>query len=401
MGVLEKSPARDFDLTDISLFTGRREHDAFKQLREYDPVHLNLTADGDRYYALTRHEHVARIALDMDRFISGKGTQIRDKRAEGHGAPSVHNADRPIHTQLRKAGQRALRRPMIEARRPRIREVIVDLIEAAPVGEPFDFVAEIAVKVPMIIFSDLLGVPAAMQNQLVDWANTMSDVTATDGEQDDSRGKLFAYFRTLAAEKRKNPGDDIASSLVRAEVDGAVMADEYLDAFFMLLTVAGNETTRFLLAGGIEQLCRSTAQLGALMADQSHGFRDRAVEEMVRWVTPVIHMRRTAIEDTDLFGTPIKAGDKVVLYFAAANRDERAFGEDASEFRLDRDTNPHLGFGQGGHFCLGAHLARIEAQIFWEEFCARRSEVRLTDGLGDRLPSHWFAGLQRLMVAWS
>lgn len=391
----------DIDLTSIPVFTGRSEHLVFKRLRDEAPVYYNRLAEGGGFYALTRHEHVAEVALDMDHFISGKGTQIKDKRAEGHGAPSVHNADRPIHAELRKAGQRALRRPMIEARRPRIREIIAELIEAAPKNVPFDFVEQIAVKIPMIVFSEVLGVPDHMQLQLVKWANSMSDVTASESEQAENRARLFQYFRTLAAEKRRNPGDDIASSLVAAEVNGEIMADEYLDAFFMVLTVAGNETTRFLLAGGLEQLCLARDQLAALMQNPTPGFRKTAVEEMVRWVTPVIHMRRTAIRDGDLFGTRIRAGDKVVLYFASANRDERVFGQDAAGFRLDRSPNPHLGFGQGGHFCLGAHLARMETHIFWEEFVARIRDVHLPYGPGERLASHWFAGLQSLIVEWA
>ena len=337
----------------------------------------------------------------MDRFISGKGTQIADKRAEGHGAPSVHNADRPIHTQLRKAGQSALRRPMIEARRPRIKQIISQLIAQAPRNTPFDFVEEIAIKIPMIVFSEVLGVPEHMQGQLVAWANTMSDVRASDSEQSDNRARLFQYFRELASAKRRDPGEDIASVLVRAHVNGEIIEDDYLDAFFMVLTVAGNETTRFLLAGGIEQLCQSPGQLARLRTYPEPAARKLAVEEMLRWVTPVIHMRRTATENFDLFGTPITAGDKVVLYFSSANRDERVFGENAGAFDLSRTVNPHMAFGYGGHFCLGAMLGRMEAQIFFDEFTRTISDIRLPEGLGEKLPSHWFAGLQSLMVEWA
>jgi cytochrome P450 len=387
----------DIDLTDISLFTERREHDAFKRLRDVAPVHFNRFQDGG-FYALTRHEHVSAVAYDTDRFISGKGTQIADKRAEGKGAPSVHNADKPLHVALRKAGQKALRRPLLETRRARFREIISELIEAAPRNRPFDFVADIAVKIPMIVFSEVLGVPENMQHQLVEWANMMSDVRASEGEQAENRRRLFEYFRTLAAEKRKFPGEDIASSLVQSRIDGELMDEQHLDAFFMVLTVAGNETTRFLLAGALEQLCHSPREMEKLRSAQTP--LRIVVEEMVRWVSPVIHMRRTATEALDLFGTPVPAGAKVVLYFASANRDERAFGEDAGRFRIDRDPNPHLGFGHGSHFCLGAHLARMEAVIFWEEFLKQISEVRLC-GLGERLPSHWFAGLNALEVEWA
>ncbi len=397
MGVL--SDIRPTALTEIELFTRRREHALFKQLRDHDPVHASVTPDGDRFYALTRYDHVCAAALDAKTFISGQGTQIKDKRAEGHGAPSVHNADGRIHQELRRAGQGSLRRDMIRARTPRIKAIVEALIDQAPKGRPFDFVEEVAVKIPMVVISEVLGVPEEMQMQLVHWANTMSDVRASDAEQAENRSKLFEYFRTLAELKRRDPSDDVASTLVRANVDGRIMEQDYLDAFFMLLTVAGNETTRFLLAGGLEQLLQSPAQLSWMRNNPAA--RKGAIEEMLRWVTPVIHMRRTTSCETDLFGTTVPESTKVVLYFASANRDERKFGETAPLFDVARQTNPHVAFGYGAHFCLGAQLARVETQLFWDAFFERISDVRLADGLGERLPSHWFAGLTRLMVEWS
>ena len=397
MGVL--TDIRPTALTEIETFTERREHALFKQLRDHDPVHASVTPDGDRFYALTRYDHVSAVALDAETFISGQGTQIKDKRAEGHGAPSVHNADGRIHQELRRAGQSSLRRDMIRSRTPRIKSIVEEMIEAAPRNQPFDFVDEIAVKIPMVVISEILGVPEDMQLQLVHWANTMSDVRASDAEQAENRTKLFEYFRTLADLKRRDPADDVASTLVQAHVEGRIMEQDYLDAFFMLLTVAGNETTRFLLAGGLEQLLQSQDQF-TLMRREANA-RKPAIEEMLRWVTPVIHMRRTTTREVDLFGTTVPKNTKVVLYFASANRDERKFGNTAAQFDVTRAPNPHLAFGFGAHFCLGAALARVETQLFWDAFFERVSDVRLTDGLGERLPSHWFAGLTKLMVEWS
>lgn len=383
------------DLTDISLYLSRREHAVFKTLRANDPVHLNHAADGNVFYALTRHAHISEVARDPVRFINSKGTQIADKRAEGKGAVSVHNADGLVHRELRRIGQAALNRRLVESRRARMHEVIADLIDRLPRNAPFDFVEEIAVKIPMIIFSELLGVPRDMQETLVGWANTMSDVRATNEEQAQNRTNLFDYFRTLAAEKRRSPGDDIASSLVQAQFEKAPIEQDYLDAFFMVLTVAGNETTRFLLAGGLEALLETPDQFDALRADAA--LITPAVEEMARWVTPVVQMRRTTTEDLDLFGTPVPKDTKVVLYFASANRDEDVFGPTADQFRVARSPNHHMGFGHGNHFCLGAHIGRMETQIFWEEFLKRDLKVALHPGTG-RLPSNWFAGLTRLNV---
>lgn len=392
----EAQPVSDsVDLTDISLFLNRREHDVFRQLRARDRVHLNHAANGNVFYALTRHAHISEVARDPARFINSKGTQIADKRAEGKGAVSVHNADGGVHRELRRIGQSALNRRLIESRRDRMHEVIADLIDRLPRNAPFDFVEEIAVKIPMIIFAELLGVPRDMQETLVDWANTMSDVRASAEEQAENRTNLFAYFRDLAAEKRRSPADDIASSLVHAQFEKRPIEQDYLDAFFMVLTVAGNETTRFLLAGGLEALLENPDQFDALRADP--GLITPAVEEMARWVTPVVQMRRTTTEPLDLFGTPVPENTKVVLYFASANRDEEVFGPTANQFRIDRSPNHHMAFGHGNHFCLGAHIGRMEVQIFWQEFLKRGLTVSQQPGT-ERLPSNWFAGLTRLNV---
>ncbi|TVQ44898.1 MAG: cytochrome P450 [Gammaproteobacteria bacterium] len=386
----------DIDLLDVELFRERRQYEAFRVLRDQAPVHFNPEPDGPGFYALTRHEHVRAVALDATRYCSGRGTQIRDKRAEGTGAPSVHNADAPVHGRLRVPGLQALRASLGPELEARVRQIVRDLIAATPRNKPFDFVTRVAVRLPMIVFAEVLGVPTEDQEKLVDWANTMSDIHATDEEQAHSRAQLFDYFRQLAAEKRKHPGNDIASRIVAASRRGDALTDEELDAYFMLLTVAGNETTRFLIASGLEQLLLQPDDLARLRRQRE--LVPQTVEEMVRWVSPVVQMRRTATADCDLFGTPIRTGDKVVLYFASANRDERVF-QDAGRFFIDRHPNPHVGFGAGPHVCLGAELARLEARAFFEEFLDSIEDCMLCEP-GDPLPSNWFAGLTRLRLEW-
>lgn len=387
----------DIDLLDITHYTSKTDHALFRRLRDHDPVHYNEGPDGVGFYALTRHDHVSAIGRDHLRFINGKGTQIRDKRAEGHGAPSVHNADQPLHARLRAPGVGAFRKSMLEHREDRIRQIVRDLIDAVPQNQPFDFVEKIAVAVPMIVFAEVLGVPQERQQDLVQWANTMSDVSAADTVQADARCQLFEYFRELAAEKRARPGDDIASVLVNADIGGAPLSQDELDAYFMVLTVAGNETTRFLLTGGLEAILERPEQLAKL---RSHpGLIPSAIEEMARWVSPVLQMRRTATVDCDLFGTPITAGTKVVLYFSSANRDERVF-DAADEFHVDRKGNRHLGFGVGAHFCMGAHLARLEARIFLEEFLQQIRHAEVVTP-ATRAASNWFTGYDSLELSWS
>ena len=392
---------QDTDLLPVAPYAAGKEHTLFKRLRDTDPVHWNRgpdadTVPGDGYWALTRYEHVSAVARNHRDFISGQGTQIRDKRAEGHGAASVHNSDAPAHSRLRGPGVASFARSAVGKREDWIRSVIRALILDAPEGEPFDFVEQIAVTIPMIVFAGVLGVPEDRQRDLVGWANLMSDVRACDDEQASARAHLFAYFRELIDAKRRDPGDDIATALAEADGSGAPFTEEELDAYFMVLTVAGNETTRFLLTGGLEELLKHPAQVRHLR-DNADAI-PTAVEEMARWVSPVIQMRRTATRNQDLFGTPIRAGDKVVLYFASANRDERMF-ELADQFRIDRKPNHHLAFGVGAHFCMGAHLARLEARIFFEELFAIMRDVRVVEP-AQRSPNNWFSGYERLMVEW-
>lgn len=386
----------EIDLLDVSLFTERREQAAFRLLRDEAPVYLHPEPSGPGFYALTRYEHVSQVLRDTQKFSSAQGTQIVDRRAEGHGHPSVHNSDPPLHTHLRNVAIAGLRKKVAEDMEDRIRQVVRTLFNAAPTGQPFDFVEQVALPLPMIVIADLLGVPEVDQRRMVVWANTMSDSHASAEVQGAARHELFEYFRALVRLKRSEPADDLATLLATARLDEELLTDGQLDAYFMVLTVAGNETTRFLVSGGLEQLCRQPEEFARLRGNQQ--LIPLAVEEMVRWVTPVMQMRRTVTEDCEIDGVEIRRGAKVVPYFASANRDERQFAN-PDRFLIDRQPNPHLGFGQGAHFCMGAHIARAEARIFFEEYFARYKHCELQQ-LGERLPSYWFAGLSRLVVEW-
>ena len=386
------------NLLDVELFTDRKEHECFDLYRRQSkPPHHIGPEPNEGFYVLTRHSDVWEAATNTEKFKSGLGTQIANKRAEGNGTPSVHNADAPYHRHLRDFGRRALAQPLLDIRRPRIREIVRSVILAAPKNEEFDFVDRVALEIPMTVFGEVLGIPTGDREALVKAANTMSSVLATSEEQDRCRSELFSYFRELAAERRRQPGDDVASVLVSPNGSGEQLSDEELDAYFLLLVIAGNETTRFLLAGGLEQLLLQPGAMEQLRREPS--LIPSAIEEMIRWVTPVIHMRRTVTEDTQAFGMDVAAGSKFVLYFSAANRDPEVF-DSPHTFRLDRTPNKHVGFGAGHHFCMGAYLARLEAQIFLEEFLSITRNCELTAG-GERIPSYWFAGLQRLLVRWS
>jgi cytochrome P450 len=383
------------DLLDLGPFEASREHKVFAELRAAPGLYLNAEAEGGGFWCATRHADVVAAARDHRLFISGEGTQIRNRRAEGHGAPSVHNADPPLHGKLRAVAMHGLSREAIAARAGRFEAIVEALVGATPRGEAFDFVEAVAVRMPMLVIADVLGVPPEEAPELVDHANLMSDMRATDAEQAAARGQLFDYFRGLIGAKRKVPGDDLATQLATAKLDDAPLEQQLLDAYLMLITIAGNETTRFLVTGGLAQLVRQGAW-GDLC--ERPELIPTAVEEMCRFVSPVTHMRRTAARDTELAGTPIAAGDKVVLWFASANRDERVF-ERPDELVLDRKPNPHVGFGVGAHFCLGAHLARLEARMLFEAMAREFAEIEVVEA-PVRLPSNWFTGWTAMKVRW-
>lgn len=382
----------DIDLLDLTPFSASRDHLLFRELRGRDAIHFNPEPDGPGFWSLVRYDHVASAARDNVRFLSGFGTQIKNRRAEGDGHPSVHNSDPPLHGTLRNIVLPCLSRASIMKREARIAEITRTLIEGVERDAAFDFVERIAVKLPMMVIADVLGVPAEDSEALVDWANLMSDVRASNEQQATARSELFRYFRLLSEHKRNHPADDVATALVAAG-----MHEEALDAYFMLLTVAGNETTRFLLTGGLAQLIRQPGEFARVAQDRT--LIDRLVEEMCRFVSPVAHMRRTTAEAIDLHGVSLPKGSKVVLWFASANHDERKFG-DPDRLVLDRTANAHLGFGLGSHFCVGAHLARLETRLFLNAmFDAVRSLELLAEP--QRLPSNWFTGWTSMQVRWS
>jgi cytochrome P450 len=379
------------DLLDLAPFSASREHALFRRLRDAPNIHFNPEPDGPGFWSLVRYDHVTAAARDHGNFLSGQGTQIKNRRAEGHGHASVHNSDPPLHGQLRSIVLPALSRSSIMRREARIAEIAAQLVAEAPRGAVFDFVERIAVRLPMLVIADVLGVPADEAAALVDWANLMSDVRASNDEQAAARAALYAYFRTLSAAKRAQPADDVASALVAAN-----MHEEALDAYFMLLTVAGNETTRFLMTGGLAQLARQPEDFARVAANRA--LIDPLIEDMCRLVSPVTHMRRTTAQAVNLYGTPVPAGAKVVLWFASANRDERQFA-DPDRLVLGRRSNPHVGFGQGAHFCVGAHLARLEVRLFLNAMFDAITTFEVI-GEPERLPSNWFTGWTGMKVRW-
>lgn len=393
------STAIGIDLMDLDAFEQGRDQDLFAVLREEDPLHWNAEPDGGPgFWSVTRYSDVLAVANNHSAFTVVDGTQIPSRRAEGDSARSIHHVDPPDHGPLRRVSTPHLRPVRVKALEPDIVTVIDELFDKHVGQGTFNFVREISARLPVVMISRLLGAPLSDCDKIIDWTNRMSpdDPDHSPGPEDAvaAREEIFEYFRGLEEIRSRDPQDDLISALIAGRVDGAPLTRGQLDAYYLILMVAGNETTRNLLSGGTYALHQNPAAAQLL---RSQPAKTRlAVEEMIRWVSPIICMRRNATRDQELHGKTIRAGDKVVMWFTSANRDPRAFDR-PDEFIADRQPNDHLGFGWGEHGCLGSNLARLEARLFFARLAERNLEI-IVEGEPARLRSNFFRGIKRLDV---
>jgi cytochrome P450 len=388
------------DLTDLSAFEEGRDDELFRALRRDAPLHWNDEPGGRGFWSVTRYADIRAIASDHETFSSAQGTQIADRRAEGHGEPSIHNMDPPRHGAMRRVTVPHFRPARIRQLESETAAVIDQLLDEALEhgSETIDFVSRISARLPLLMVGRLLGAPAEDCADLLRWTNQMAsedpEYSAGPETAAAARDAVFTYFHDLEKQRRRDPQEDLVTVLSQAQVDGCPLNRGQLDAYYLLLMVAGNETTRNLLSGAMLALSRWPQEWGALVADPDR--IGTVVEEAARWVSPVLCMRRTATRDRQLHGQTVEAGQKVVLWFCSGNRDESVFA-DPDRFVGDRKPNEHLGFGWGAHACLGAHLARMEARLFLRRLVERRLLVQVEDEPA-RLRSNFFRGIKRLPV---
>uniref|UniRef100_UPI00407474F8 CYP125MRCA n=1 Tax=synthetic construct TaxID=32630 RepID=UPI00407474F8 len=400
----------EIDLTDPDVYNRGVPHEQFAWLRRNEPVYWHPEpppdTDGEGYWAVTRHADVVAVSRDPEIFSSQQGgTMIQDADAAPEELEKQRmmmlNMDPPQHTRLRKLVSKGFTPRMIAKLEDKIRERAKQIVDEAIEKGECDFVADIAAELPLQVIAELIGVPQEDRQRLFDWSNRMIGYddpeyhsSEADGEQ--AAAEMFAYAQELAAERRKNPRDDIVTALVQAEVDGQKLSDLEFNMFFLLLVVAGNETTRNAISHGMLALLEHPDQWERLRADPS--LAPTAVDEILRWASPVMSFRRTATRDTELGGQQIKAGDKVVMFYASANRDEEVF-DDPYTFDITRSPNPHLAFGGGGgpHYCLGANLARLEIRVMFEELAEIMPDIELT-GPPERLRSNFINGIKHMPV---
>ncbi|SEG17048.1 Cytochrome P450 [Thermomonospora echinospora] len=407
--------AADINLTSWGFWERPLEerHAAFRALR-YEPglphyeEPVTYLPPGPGYYALTRHADVVEASRRPKDFCSGQGAiSIPDMPADlGEYFGSMINMDDPRHAHIRRIVSRAFSPRMIQRFEDHVEEVAARIVTGVREGGGTgDFVADVAARLPLTIICELMGISEDHYQTVLDATNVIlagADPEFVDAEDFEkiamallTAGQtLKDIVEDLGRHRRANPTDDLTSALVNANIDGESLTDQELGSFFILLVVAGNETTRNAIAHGLHLLTHNPDQR-ALLTEDFEARIPGAVEEIVRYASPVIWMRRTATCDTTLNEHEIKAGDKLLLYYWSANRDETVF-DHPERFDITRSPNPHIGFGgPGPHFCLGAHLARREITVMFREMFRQVPNIR-TAGEPDRLLSNFINGIKRL-----
>ncbi|NLE78536.1 MAG: cytochrome P450 [Rhodococcus sp.] len=391
------------DLKSPDLYLEGVPHEFFDDLRRSCPVYWQPETDGSGFWAVTGHDDVVAVSRDIETFSCAAGTtQVDDFDEETRAKQSAMliNLDPPDHTRLRKLVSRGFTPKTVASLEGHIRKICSELVDSLVEKEEVDFVAEAAAPLPLEVIAALLGAPREDVGKLYDWSNRMigfddPDFATTQSDGEMAAAEIFMYANDLAAQRRVEPKDDIVTALVATDEDGDVLTEMELDMFFVLLVVAGNETSRNATAGGMQAFIDHPEQWRRLQEDPELG--GKAVDEILRWVTPVMDFRRTATRDTFIGEQPVKAGDKVVLYYPSANRDESVF-TDPYEFDIERSPNSHLAFGGGGaHYCLGVHLARLELKILFETMAERIDRVEPT-GPVRRLRSNFINGIKEMPV---
>ncbi|MGI8850669.1 MAG: cytochrome P450 [Acidimicrobiales bacterium] len=369
------------DFGDPAFFSGKPDA-ALARLRRRSPVHWD---EESGCWIVTGHRDIAEISRDPERFSSSRGVLLSDRNRAVSAEDSLLYLDPPLHAQYRKLVNRAFTPRRVADLEPRVRELTTELLERIDPRRPTDLVEALAAPLPLLVIAELLGLPASDRADFRRWSDAIME--AATNLTDDNAAlslELIGYLQRHLEARRTLPSDDLLGFLMTAEVDGKRLSDKELVGFCMTLLVAGNETTRSMLTGGLVALAEHPDQRAAL-AEHPELIAD-AVEEMLRWVTPIMAMARTTTCPVALAGQPVGEGEYLAMVYAAANRDEEAFGETADRFDATRSPNPHLAFGFGEHFCIGAGLARLEGRVAVSEVLARWPDYKVV-GPVERAPS--------------
>jgi cytochrome P450 len=404
------------DITSHDTFIDGVPRETFRYLREHDPVHWTEEPDGGRgFWSLTKYDDVLLASRSTEVFSSRLGIRLEDMDPEETEARrTMMEMDAPEHTRLRRLVSRPFAPKTVAAYEDAVREIVVQILDSLQGEQEFDFVRRIARELPMRMLGRLLGLPDDDLNWLVQRGDALignSDPDFTDYvvDQVDTSAyrllpfrspvsiELFEYAAQALEERRITPTHDILNALLEPTVDGESLDDLALKNFFTLMVAAGNDTTRYTMTGGLLALIERPdifASIPSMTLDQ----RKSLTDEMLRWTTVTMHFRRTLTQDLDLRGQSMKAGDKVVLWYASANFDEDHF-QHADAFLPQRSPNDHVAFGlHSPHLCLGAHLARLEIRVLFEELASRWSSVDVVGPI-ERLRSNFISGIKNLPIS--
>ena len=397
-----------FDFTDPDIYTERLPVEELAELRKSAPIWWNEQPlgvggfDDGGYWVVTKHKDVKEISRRSDVFSSMTKTAL-PRYKEGTVGDQIErgkfvllNMDAPHHTHLRKIISRAFTPRAIELLREELRQRAGAIAEAAAAEGSGDFVEQVSCELPLQAIAGLMGVPQEERKKLFDWSNQMVGDMDPEFESNDAMGasiELIMYAMQMAADRNANPRDDLVTKLVQADVEGHKLSDDEFGFFVILLAVAGNETTRNSITHGMHAFTE--------FPDQWELYKKlrpaTAVDEIVRWATPVTSFQRTALQDTELGGVSIKAGQRVVMVYRSANFDEEVF-DDPMSFNIMRDPNPHVGFGgTGAHYCIGANLARMTIDLMFNAIADAMPDLTPL-GKPERLRSGWLNGVKHWNV---
>lgn len=400
----------DFDFTSPAVLENGVPVEQFAELRRTSPVWWNRQPPGasifgdDGYWVITKHEHIKQISRDGEVWsTNAKGAVMRLPDSVTADQLDLTKAllvnhDPPSHTRLRKLVSRLFTPRAVAALEQGLERTAREIVASAAAKERGDFVDDIAVGLPLAAIADLIGVPDADRRQLFSWTNSImntDDPEFNDVDPAAANAELMGYAYAMAEERRRNPADDIVTRLIEADVDGDSLDEVEFAFFVILLAVAGNETTRNAMTHGMLAFAQHPRQWELFKRERPV----TAVDEIVRWATPVHCFQRTALADTEVGGVTVRAGQRVGLFYSSANFDEDVFDR-PFDFDIMRSPNPHLGFGGNGvHYCIGANLARTEIRLIFEAIADLVPDITVL-GEPTRLRSGWINGIKELQVAY-
>jgi cholest-4-en-3-one 26-monooxygenase len=404
----EPQIAPSLDLTDPDLYAHRMPHEEFAALRRAAPVRWNpqpsdMGFNDDGFWAVTRHKDVVAISRDSDTFSSYEnGAIIRFPSGNSREQVELQrvimlNTDPPHHTKIRGIVSKGFTPRAISDLRDVLTQRAAKIVATALEQGTGDFVTDVACELPLQAIAELIGVPQDDRHKLFTWSNDMVGYDDPDYNADGetAAAEVLGYSMLMAEDRRACPRDDIVTKLVNAQVDGEELTSDEFGFFVILLAVAGNETTRNAISHGMLAFLDNPAQWELFKAERPR----TAVDEIVRWSTPVTVFQRTATRDVELGGQEIKAGQRVGMFYRSANFDEEVF-DHPGEFDVLRDPNPHVGFGgTGAHYCLGANLARLEIDLMFNAIADAIPDISKA-GHAQRLRSGWLNGVKRLPVSY-